>query len=183
MGFFCFVFYHFSTFEQRRQLTPFSTEDNEPSVCHSQLHWCWWPGNIRSRGINSYGTDLLWIFFNIRRTKSRNLNVCRLALQSLCPNHWSQVENEDVVGVAPTGDAPTTSEWSTILLLTSLRLILEVWRPISRNILTTARGGRLMDKDCHYFKKIHLKMSPALEMTAILYRIQRVDSFWPSDAT
>ena len=25
-----------------------------------------------------------------------------------------QVENEDVVGAAPTGDAPTTSEWSTI---------------------------------------------------------------------
>ena len=23
-------------------------------------------------------------------------------------------ENEDVVGAAPTGDAPTTSEWSTI---------------------------------------------------------------------
>ena len=30
------------------------------------------------------------------------------------------------VGAAPTGDAPTTSEWSTILLPTSLRLILEV---------------------------------------------------------
>ena len=27
----------------------------------------------------------------------------------------SYVENEDVVGAAPTGDAPTTSEWSTIL--------------------------------------------------------------------
>ena len=26
------------------------------------------------------------------------------------------VENEDVVGAAPTGDAPTTSEWSTIVL-------------------------------------------------------------------
>ena len=25
-----------------------------------------------------------------------------------------QVENEDVVGAAPTGDTPTTSEWSTI---------------------------------------------------------------------
>ena len=32
------------------------------------------------------------------------------------------VENEDVVGVAPTGDAPTTSEWSTILLPTKLVL-------------------------------------------------------------
>ena len=36
------------------------------------------------------------------------------------------VENEDVVGAAPTGDAPTTSEWSTILLPTKVRLILEV---------------------------------------------------------
>ena len=37
-----------------------------------------------------------------------------------------QVENENVVGAAPTGDAPTTSEWSTILLPTKVRLILEV---------------------------------------------------------
>ena len=33
---------------------------------------------------------------------------------------------EDVVGAAPTGDAPTTSEWSTILFHTKVRLILEV---------------------------------------------------------
>ena len=37
-----------------------------------------------------------------------------------------QVENEDVVGAAPTGDAPTTSALSTILLPTKVRLILEV---------------------------------------------------------
>ena len=37
-----------------------------------------------------------------------------------------QAENEDVVGAAPTGDAPTTSEWSTILLPTKVWLILEV---------------------------------------------------------
>ena len=36
-----------------------------------------------------------------------------------------QVENEDVVGAAPTGDAPTTSEWSTILLFTKVRLLCE----------------------------------------------------------
>ena len=39
-----------------------------------------------------------------------------------------QVENEDVVGATPTGDAPTTSEWSTIQLPTKLPLILEIWR-------------------------------------------------------
>ena len=40
------------------------------------------------------------------------------------------VENEDVVGVAPTGGAPSTSEWSTTLLPTKVRLILDVWRYI-----------------------------------------------------
>ena len=39
-----------------------------------------------------------------------------------------KVENEDVVGAAPTGDAPTTSEWSALLLPTKVPLILEVWR-------------------------------------------------------
>ena len=33
-----------------------------------------------------------------------------------------KVENEDVVGAALTGDAPTTSEWSTIWLPTKVRL-------------------------------------------------------------
>ena len=39
-----------------------------------------------------------------------------------------KVENEDVVGAVPTGDAPTTSEWSTILLPTKVCLILETLR-------------------------------------------------------
>ena len=38
------------------------------------------------------------------------------------------VENEDVGGAAPTGDAPTTFELSTILLPTKVRFILDVWR-------------------------------------------------------
>ena len=37
-------------------------------------------------------------------------------------------ENEDVVGAAPTGDAPTTSEWLTILLPAKVQLILETWQ-------------------------------------------------------
>ena len=41
------------------------------------------------------------------------------------------VKNKDVVGAAPTGDAPTTSEWSTILLSPKVQLILEVWRYVS----------------------------------------------------
>ena len=46
------------------------------------------------------------------------------------------VENEDVVGAAPTGDAPTTSEWSTISLPTQVRLILETWRYITETNAT-----------------------------------------------
>ena len=64
---------------------------------------------------------------NIRHIKSENLSDCLLVLQ-LPWVDWSQVENEDVVGAAPTGNAPTTSEWSTILLPTQTCLILETWR-------------------------------------------------------
>ena len=42
--------------------------------------------------------------------------------------------NEDVIGAAPTGDAPTTSEWSTNLLPTKMRLILEMWWYVSVQI-------------------------------------------------
>ena len=68
---------------------------------------------------------------NISRTKSQYLkkNIvlsCTVFAEYLEGRFW--VENEDVVGAAPTGDAPTTSEWSTILLPTMVCLILEVLR-------------------------------------------------------
>ena len=44
------------------------------------------------------------------------------SIESMC-----LVENEDAVGAAQTGDAPTTSDRSTMLLPTKFRLILEVW--------------------------------------------------------
>ena len=62
---------------------------------------------------------------NISRTKSPNLNWPHPS-SCLCPIKRS--ENEDVVGAAPTGEAPTTYEWSAILLHTKVRLILETWR-------------------------------------------------------
>ena len=40
------------------------------------------------------------------------------------------VEDEDVVGATPTGDAPTTSECSTIVLPIKVRVILETWRDL-----------------------------------------------------
>ena len=70
----------------------------------------------------------------ISHIKSQNINVSRLVLllyiaQSIETRYW--VANGDVVGAAPTGDAPTISEWSTILLPTKVRLILEVWQYLS----------------------------------------------------
>ena len=46
--------------------------------------------------------------------------------QSVGARCW--VENEDVVGAAPVSTAPAASEWSTIILPTDVRLILEVQR-------------------------------------------------------
>ena len=47
----------------------------------------------------------------------------------LCAIHWSQVLSREwrCSWPVPTGDAPTTSEWSTILSCTKVQLILEVW--------------------------------------------------------
>ena len=77
--------------------------------------------------------DLL--IFNYRKTsskshtKSKNFNVSCLVVvftQSIEAKCW--VKHVDVVGAAPTGDVPTTSEWSTILLHTKVRLIIKVLR-------------------------------------------------------
>ena len=38
-----------------------------------------------------------------------------------------RIEDEDVVRATSTGAAPTTSEWSTMLLPTKVRLIFEAW--------------------------------------------------------
>ena len=60
----------------------------------------------------------------LRLFSSRLAVVCAQSTEAKC-----LVDNEDVVGAAPTGDdAPTTSELSTILLPTKVRLILETWR-------------------------------------------------------
>ena len=51
------------------------------------------------------------------------------------------VDNEDVFWAAPTGDAPTTSELSTVILPTNIRLILEVWREVTFQVNTTHVSG------------------------------------------
>ena len=58
-----------------------------------------------------------------RKTSSiRRIKFSRLVLQLSLRNPLKPVENEDVVGTAPIGDAPTSSEWSTSLLSTKLHL-------------------------------------------------------------
>ena len=52
------------------------------------------------------------------------------------------VENEDVVEAAPTGDAPTTPELSTMLLPTKVRFILEVLRKVLDEITFTHQALR-----------------------------------------
>ena len=88
----------------------------------------------------------------------------------LCPTHWNQVfqvENEDVVGAAPTGDAPTTSEWSTILLPSKVRLILETWR------YATESGPRFNIKTqgthFHYMTEIPIIWDGSAHMMRCLY--------------
>ena len=66
---------------------------------------------------------------NTSHTKSQSLNVSCIPVQLFSHNPLKpgvKLINEDVVGAAPTGDAPTTSELSTILLPTKVRLTVEV---------------------------------------------------------
>ena len=87
---------------------------------HSHIHQAGWSG--KSQQTNGEYHQ----FSNIRRIQSQNINVSRFVLQLSLPNPLKcEVENEDVVEAAPIGDAPTTSEWSTILLPAKVRLILE----------------------------------------------------------
>ena len=67
---------------------------------------------------------------NISCIKSQNSNVSCLILQVFFAQFIEarcEIENEDVVEAALTGDAPTISWWSTILLPTNVHLISEVW--------------------------------------------------------
>ena len=67
---------------------------------------------------------------NMSCKKFQNLNDSHLLINLFAQSIEArcQVENEDVVGEAPTGDAPITSEWWTILLPTKVQLKLEVWQ-------------------------------------------------------
>ena len=69
------------------------------------------------------------------------VSSCLVSVQSIETRCW--VENEDVVGAAPTGDAPTTSEWSMVLLPDKVHLILEVLMVLILDSPKLAHEGRL----------------------------------------
>ena len=91
-----------------------------PHVTHMQRVCTWFTLFIAVWLFLQYYFNTIQLLSNLwyeGHTESQNLNL-------------SCLDNEDVVGAAPTGDAPTLSAWSTISLLTTMRLILEVWRYI-----------------------------------------------------
>ena len=79
--------------------------------------------------MQSYCNDFDYCIYrqtsNISSTEFPNLSIYRLDLQLSLSNPLKpDVENDDVVGAALTGDAPTTFELSTTVLPTKVRLIL-----------------------------------------------------------
>ena len=107
------------------------------------------------------------------------------------------VENEDVVGAAPTGDAPTTSELSTILLPNKVRLILEVishlpdwlnftygWGTIdgkSALVYVLMQTSHYLDQWCiHLLTHARIRHHASMNSRAISTHWQTVESWVPS---
>ena len=76
-----------------------------------KIHTCTWVKLLCKYNIDEI--DVFRQVSNISRTESQNLNCFSSRLADVFAQ-YIKAENEDVVGAAPTGDAPTTSEWSTI---------------------------------------------------------------------
>ena len=75
---------------------------------HKTLHTC--PMKVRRRNwVYRKISNIRHQISNLKCFSSRPAVVFGLYIKARC-----LAENEDVVGAAPTGDAPTTSEWSTI---------------------------------------------------------------------
>ena len=105
------------------------------SWCISHYHqWTHAAFSYNSSTEKTLGSTYTWVNTvnsNIRCTKISKLKCFSSHLVVVFTQFVEArclVENEDVIGAAPTGDAPTTSEWSTIQLPTNVPLILETWR-------------------------------------------------------
>ena len=92
--------------------------------------------------------DVMWYrqTSSINHTKYLNLKFSHLVLQL----------SLSVVGAVQTGDAPTTSEWSAVILLSKVRLILEVWMYLGPEItsyLSVIYETRYLSRATVYPKK------------------------------
>ena len=98
------------------------------------------------------------------------------ACSCLCAIYWSQVlryvENEDVVGAAPTGDTPTTSEWSTIY-----------WNCMGMSFFVLARYKKIVTISCvQWLKNCSLKCVESVFIWRYLYSNFVYDSRFYSNA-
>ena len=93
----------------------------------------------------------------ISHTKSKNEMLLISCCSCICPIHWSQVLSREW-RCNWTGAAPTTSEWSTILL-PEVRLILEVWRCSKRQaaLLYLPKYKKCPEKSqpCQIFRMVY----------------------------
>ena len=120
-------------------------------------------------------SNLWYKAYQILKLKCFSPRLADVFVQSIEARCW--VENEDVVGAAPAGDdAPTASEWSTMLLPTKARFILEIWRYILRYhwlmFTVTAYVCR------HRTSKIGLGNGLLPDGTKLLPELMRTDHHW-----
>ena len=73
--------------------------------------------------VNDHKLHVKTCYRQVSNSTLKRFSYCLGAVFAESLEARCQVENEDVVGAAPTGDAPTTSEWSTILFPIEMRLI------------------------------------------------------------
>ena len=130
-------------------------------------------------GLNELPSSLWYKTHQIPTYK--RFSYCLAAVFSESLEARCQVENEDVVGAAPTGDAPTTSEWSTILLPTKVRLILEVlwhthiYAPIT--VVTTCERHRPSGNNEQDIRKWHFVMTLLKWITVIVRKHTAIWTF------
>ena len=94
-------------------------DDKDLVFLYNQQHGCCWLGDAR----NQASADLSSTYHQISNmshqiTNFKCVSSCLPVVFAQSIEARYQVGNEDAVGATPTGDAPTTSEWSTILLPT-----------------------------------------------------------------
>ena len=119
---------------------------------------------------------------NMRRTKSLNLSHC---CSCLWPIHWSQVLSWEWRLI---GASPVTSERSTILLPTLVRLILDVLRYLHKmwnmcSICLTFINKKILCESSHWFlddsnKNLYIGWCPIpMYISNNVVGVKAVDSF------